>query len=104
LECIAGFPAYSLLAYTYGRMGRKEEGEKMLSELKSLGSKGYVDPADMAIAEFGLGYETEAFNHFEEAYKERSAWLLYCKALPAFEPIRTDQRYKAILTRMGLDN
>jgi adenylate cyclase len=103
LEIVPGFPAaYGLLAYNYGLMGRKEDGERMLTELRAMASRGFVDPADIAIAEFGLGLKDEAFKHFEEAYKERSSWLLYFKAFPAFAPLRADRRFTEILAKMGL--
>ncbi|MBI3840734.1 MAG: hypothetical protein HY297_02060 [Thaumarchaeota archaeon] len=59
-------------------------------------------PADIGIAEFGLGQQEEAFKHLEEAYEERSPWLLYFKAFPAFERLRADQRFARILAKMGL--
>lgn len=74
----------------------------MLAELKAMASRGYVDPADIAIAEFGLGLKDEAFKHFEEAYQERSSWLLYFKAFPAFDPLKADRRFTEILAKMGL--
>ena len=103
LEIIPGFPAaIALLSYTYGLMGRKEEGQRMLLELKNVASKIYVSSADIGIAEFSLGMEEQAFKHFEDAYEERSPWLLYIKAFPAFERISADQRFTRILAKMGL--
>jgi tetratricopeptide (TPR) repeat protein len=102
LEIIPDFPAaLSLLAYTYGLAGRKADGEMELSKLKTLASNIHVDPADFGIAEFGLGREDEAFRHLEEAYEERSSWLLYFKAFPAFDRLRTDPRFIGILVKMG---
>lgn len=104
LEIIPGFAAgHSILAYNYGLAGRKEDGEREFSKLKEMASTRYVDPADLGIADFGLGHEDEAFNQLEQAYQERSSWLLYFKAFPAFERLRKDPRFVRILMEMGLD-
>ena len=103
LELVPEFPAgISLLGYTYGLMGRKDDSERMLHELRSLAGKTRVDVADVAIAEFGARMKEDAFKHFEEAYVERSSWLLYVKAFPGFDPIRTDPGFENIIARMGL--
>jgi hypothetical protein len=83
--------------------GRSEAGERELSKLKEIASSRYVDHADIGIAEFGLGHEDEAFKHLEQAYQEHSNWLLYFKAFPAFDRLRTDPRFVRILMKMGFD-
>ena len=104
LEIIPGFAAgHSILAYIYALAGRKEDGERELSKLKEMASTRYVDPADLGIADFGLGHDDEAFNQLEQAYQERSSWLLYFKAFPAFERLRNDPRFVRILMEMGFD-
>ena len=67
-----------------------------------MAARGYIPSSEIGMAEFGLGLKAEAFKHFEEAYEERSGWLLYMKAFPAFEPIEADARFARILARMGL--
>jgi adenylate cyclase len=103
LEIIPDFAgALALLGYTYCLMGRREDGEKMLAEMRSMASRGYIDPANIGLTEFGLGLKEEAFKHLEEAYEERSSWLLYYKAFPAFAPLKADARFSRILEMMGL--
>jgi hypothetical protein len=87
----------------YTALGQRNESLSLalVEELKDGVSRSYKSPADMGIAEFGLGLEEEAFIHFEEAYEEHSSWLLYFKAFPAFGPLREDAHYKRILVKMG---
>lgn len=42
----------------------------------------------------------EAFRYLEMAYREHAALMLYTKALPAFESIRSDPLYFDLLRRM----
>jgi len=104
LDIIPGSPVnLAGLGRVYGLMGRKEDAAKILSELKEASSRSYVSPALIAIVEFGLGQREDAFRHFEEAYNERSDFLLYYKTWPGFEDIRADERFTRLLTKMGFD-
>ena len=70
--------------------------------LKERTSISYVDPANIGLAEYGLGLREDAFRHMEEACEARSTWLTYFKAFPAFRTLTSDPRYESILARMGL--
>jgi len=103
LEIVPDFAAaLGHLGYGYAISGRKEEAERVLSKLRELESKSYVPPATIAIAEFGLGLTDDAFRHLNQAFEERSSWLLYFKAFPAFRILISDVRYRRILSKMGL--
>jgi adenylate cyclase len=103
LEIVPDFAAtLGHLSYGYGISGKKEEGERVLSKLRELASTSYVPPATIAIAEYGLGRTEEAFKHLDQAFEERSPWLLYFKAFPAFQGLNSDVRFKLILSKMGL--
>jgi TolB-like protein/tetratricopeptide (TPR) repeat protein len=94
--------AIALLGFTQCLEGRQEDGSRALSELKDMASRRYVDPAKIGLVEFGLGLEDDAFRHFEEAYHDKSSWLLYFKVFPAFQALNTNPRFRGILARMGL--
>ncbi len=60
------------------------------------------DPAAVAEAYASLGDKDKAFPWLERAYTERGGHLLFIKATPEFDNIRSDPRYADLLRRMGL--
>jgi hypothetical protein len=51
----------------------------------------------------GLGRKDEAFEWLERAYEEREALLVWVKVQPAFDPLRDDPRFDALLKKIGLE-
>jgi hypothetical protein len=51
-----------------------------------------------------MGQTSKAFEWFDKAFEERDSNLLYLTTTPPFDSIRTDQRFKKLLMKMGLDN
>ena len=56
------------------------------------------------IAEFyaTLGERDRAFEWLDRAYEERAGFLIHIKLEPAFDNIRDDPRFAALLRRIGL--
>jgi TolB-like protein/Tfp pilus assembly protein PilF len=103
LEIIPGSPYFlAFLGHLYGVMGRKDEGVRILLKLKEASSTSYVSPAFMAIVELALGKSEDASRHLDEAYDERSDFLLYYSVMPGFGDVRTDEKYIQILKKIGL--
>ena len=50
-----------------------------------------------------LGDKEHAFEYLEKAVDERAGWLAFIKVDPIWDPIRSDPRFDAILTKIGLD-
>lgn len=50
----------------------------------------------------GLGDKEHAFEWFDRAYAERSPWLVTLKVKPLLDSIRSDPRFGALVTKMGL--
>ena len=48
------------------------------------------------------GDRDNAFRWLEKAYQERDWCILYLKADPVWEPIRSDPRFANLLRRVGL--
>jgi TolB-like protein/Tfp pilus assembly protein PilF len=102
LELIPRFPqAIGSLGHAYGLMGRPEEAAKKLEELEKLSRERYVSPTAFAMVEYAMGKKAEAFKHLDQAFEERSGWLLYFKVFPGFDDIRADGRFTRLLKRMG---
>jgi hypothetical protein len=59
------------------------------------------DPVAVAQAYASLGEKDKAFQWLDRAYDEHAS-LLFIKALPDLDNIRSDPRYADLLRRMGL--
>jgi DNA-binding winged helix-turn-helix (wHTH) protein/TolB-like protein/Tfp pilus assembly protein PilF len=92
----------ALLARAYALSGRAAEARHLLSRLEELSKQRYVSPADIGILYGDLGEKDEAFQWLGRAYEERSNFLINLKVDPAFDSLRSDPRFAALLARMGL--
>ena len=51
--------------------------------------------------ETALGNRDEAFEHLDAALSVRDARLTLLKIVPKWDPLRSDPRFQAALSRMG---
>lgn len=86
----------------YAVAGKRNEAERVLQGLMELSKQRYVPPFGASLIHIGLGDRDQAFESPEKAYEERSAWLIWIKADPLFDSIRSDPRFADLLRRMGL--
>jgi len=86
----------------YARAGNKGEAMKILNELKEMSRRGYVPPSEMAFVYIGLGNKDQAFAWLDKAYEERDNPVVFLKAEPLFDPLRSDPRFGDLLRRIGL--
>jgi serine/threonine protein kinase/Flp pilus assembly protein TadD len=92
----------SLLGYSYGLLGKRDEAIKKIDELKELSRRRYIQPYDIAIIYIGLGERDEAFKWLGQACQERNGFLVFLKVDPIFESLRTDPRFADLLRCVGL--
>jgi tetratricopeptide (TPR) repeat protein len=118
---------YGFLGSTYEQMGMYEEAvtarQKAMTlsgaqpeEVASLGRayrqsgyKGYLmwdlgrltDPYFTAIVHTRLGHKDDAFVSLEKAYKQHHWAMHQLKALPAWDPLRSDPRFQDLVRRMN---
>lgn len=95
-------PAMAALGYTYGLAGRKGNGRALLDGLLALGRRRYVSSYYVAGVSIGLGDRDRAFEWLGRACDERASMLGTLKVDPAFDPLRSDPRFAALLARTGL--
>jgi hypothetical protein len=81
----------------------REEAEEVLGRLAAQASEEFVKPSDMAEVLFSLGENDRAFECLENAFDERDKGVLGLKVYPVYDDVRSDPRFKALLSRMGLD-
>jgi TolB-like protein/Tfp pilus assembly protein PilF len=96
-------PSTAALGHAYAVAGKRDEAEKVLSELKALSKQKYVSSFDVAVIYTGLGEKEQAFAWLEKAYKQRDGWLAgRLKVDPRLDSLRSDPRFADLLRRVGL--
>ena len=90
------------LGQVYAVSRREGEARTILDQLKERSQQTYVQPMWIAVILLGLGEKDQAFDWMQKAYDDRSAWLVYLKVDPLFDPLRGDVRLTDLLQRVGL--
>src|SRR6266536_3843344 len=80
------------LGHAYGRAGKRREARKVLRSLEQRSSAEYVPPFCVALVHAGLGDGDQTLTWLDRAYEEHSHWLVYLKAWPLFDDLRSDAR------------
>ena len=94
VELSAGAPLFqSGLAYAYAIAGRQEEARRILTELEA--------PIHLAMVHLGLGELDSAIDLLEQAFEARNSHMLYINRGPKFDPLRGNDRFKALIKQMG---
>jgi len=78
------------------------EALAILKELQGKYEKREALAQDLAVIYVGLGEKDQAFAWLEKGFQDRSGQLGRTRWEPAFESLRSDQRFSALLQRMGL--
>ena len=96
---------YSLNSHCLAVMGYEKRALKAIKHLEALAEKRNVDPIYFAFLYAGLNKKEQAFKYLNEAYKNRSIWLIHLNQCTNlwFKNINTDPRYTKLLKKMGLD-
>jgi eukaryotic-like serine/threonine-protein kinase len=96
-------PAMAVLGYLYGRLGRVHEANDVLGEFEVLAKNGrYASAYAIAVVYAGLDERERALATLEQAYQERSHWLVWLKRDPRWNDIRADPRFQRLVRRVGL--
>jgi TolB-like protein/Tfp pilus assembly protein PilF len=91
-----------IVGYAYAKSGRRSEAEATLKKFKDIERTQYFSPTFIASIYAALGDRDNAFAELERGLAERDSYLTRIKVDPFLEPLRDDQRYKAMLKRMNL--
>jgi TolB-like protein/DNA-binding winged helix-turn-helix (wHTH) protein/Tfp pilus assembly protein PilF len=92
----------SSYGYANALDGDRVKASKALDELDEMKKAGYVSPYLFAVVHFGLRENEKAFKKLEEAFRDRSFWLIWLNADPRFDTIRSDERFQSMIRRIGL--
>jgi tetratricopeptide (TPR) repeat protein len=86
----------------YATSGKTEDALEILNELFTTAKNHYVPPVAFAVVYAGLGKTDEAFHWLRKAVDERDGLLIYLRVGSVFDSLRSDPRFSAILTQVGL--
>jgi Flp pilus assembly protein TadD len=90
----------SNLAYVYAVSGRKEEAIKIVKDLEAQHDQNPSTGADIALIYVGLGDQDQAMSWLNKAYEARFKASILLR--PAFDPLRSNARFKDLRRRIGL--
>jgi len=93
----------SLEAMTLALAGRREEAKALLDSVMLRAAKDYISPVSIAYVCAAMGDNNAAFENLGKAIADRDPNVLGLRSNPAFDGLRGDERYRALLRKMGLD-
>jgi adenylate cyclase len=99
-ENLSGRPAFGL-AITYARMDRRDEAVRALNAATA--NRRYTPGDANAHVHVALGERDDAIRELERACDERSSSLHFVGIAPEFAPLRSDERFLSILSKIGLE-
>jgi TolB-like protein/DNA-binding winged helix-turn-helix (wHTH) protein len=88
----------ALLAWAYARLGRRSDALSVLGQVMKSAS----DPQGIAQVYFALGDPDNGFKWLTRAFDERENFLSFVKFDPAFDNVRDDPRFRALVARLKL--
>jgi serine/threonine-protein kinase len=92
----------SLEAMTLAMAGRRAEAKALLESVMLRAARDYISPVSIAYVCAAMGDKDAAFMHLDKAIGDRDPNVLGLKSNPAFDGLRGDERYKALLRKMQL--
>jgi len=81
--------------------GQKDQALKILDDLIELSKKRFVSPLYIAMVYIGFDDRDKVFEYLEKAYEERESFLAFLNTWPQFQGLRSDDRFQALVKKMG---
>jgi hypothetical protein len=88
------------IARAYALVGRRDDALRVLNGLARRG--GAFDLQGVAIAYFALGDKDRGFEWLTKAFDQRAGYVPWTNVNWAFDGIRDDPRFKALVARLKL--
>jgi len=92
----------AFLAEATALSGDRNQAKKLRDELTEVAKRRYVCSYEIATVHASLGEKEAAFQWFEKAYEDRSDCIIWLKADPRLDSLRSDPRFTKMLRRVGL--
>jgi TolB-like protein/Tfp pilus assembly protein PilF len=90
------------LAHATARGGQKGQAEAILGRLRRRMGRRYVSRALLAQVLIGLERHDEAIAELQSSVQQRATDLVWIGVRPVYDPIRGDDRFKSIVSEVGV--
>jgi TolB-like protein/DNA-binding winged helix-turn-helix (wHTH) protein/tetratricopeptide (TPR) repeat protein len=87
------------LGYAYARNGQRAEAQRVLEEMRQ---NPMTTSFDVAIVDTGLGRTAEALDRLEQAFRERTPWLMFIRVDLRLASLRGNPRFESIAAAMKI--
>jgi eukaryotic-like serine/threonine-protein kinase len=84
---------------TFAAAGLRDQAEVILEKLENLSDKHFVSPYHTALVYAFLDEKEKALEFLENCRRSSEAWLVWLGVEPAFDSLRSDPRFKAVMER-----
>ena len=91
------------LGFGYARGGNPDEARRIIVELDELSKQRYVCAGLPALIYMELGEKERMFEWLEKFVADKDGWCVWLKMEPAWEPVRSDPRFQALMKKVGLE-
>lgn len=81
-------------------MGIRAGAERAIGELGERSKDTFVSPYALSVIYAALGDHARALDLLEQAFEEKSYWIIYLNVDPALDPLRNDPRFTALCRRV----
>jgi len=102
LRLIGRPEAASAAHHAFEKGGERAVEEWSARDSVARAQTGYVAPWDIASAYACLGDKERTLKFLQESFREHGAWLVFIQSDPTFDFLHSDERYQAIVQKMGL--
>ena len=90
------------LGCAHAMAGNADMGRVVLRDLQSRTERECVPPRCFVFLHAALGEMDRAFEFLERAYQARDSGLFWLRAMPLYEPLQRDPRFREMLRRLGI--
>lgn len=97
LEPDSPLPFYTLCT-ALARNGLFDEAKQITDKWRAIARDAYIPPYFLGLASIALGDFDNAFKYLRACVEESSPWAIWLGTEPKLDPIRADERYKALLS------
>jgi len=87
------------LGYAYAQNGQKAEAQRVLEKMRQ---NPLTNSFDVAIVNAGLGRTAEALDRLEQAYRERTPWLMFIRVDLRLASLRGNPRFESVAAAMKI--
>jgi TolB-like protein/Tfp pilus assembly protein PilF len=91
----------AMLGHTHAIAGNREQAQEALTVLDYESRSRYISPYDIAVIHAGLADHDAAIAKLQDAFDDRSAWMVFMEVDPRLDALRNDPEFRRLLERFG---